>query len=300
MTAPTDEIAHLQPDVEQVLAGMLLATGPAAHELPVDQARANHLAETESLCGDGEPPVAEEIDFAVPASGGEIPVRAYVPRGGTAPLPLIVCVHGGGWMLGSVETFARRCGAGQRLRGARAQRRVPPRARASATRRRSRTRSPRLPWAASEAVAGLGGDPARVAVAATRRAATSRRSWRGGCATRSTLRLQALVYPVTDAASTRRPTASSPTGFGLTALTMQRFWASTSRGRTAPSPTPLRCATPTCRASPPALVLTADHDVLRDEGEAYATALEARRGPGRPCALARARSTASSAGRRPS
>ena len=68
---------------------MLLAGGPPAHELPVAEARANHLAETEALCGDGEP-VAEEIDLAVPCGGGEIPVRAYVPRGGAAPYPVIV------------------------------------------------------------------------------------------------------------------------------------------------------------------------------------------------------------------
>ena len=72
MTAPTDEIADLQPDVEKVLAGMLLAGGPAAHELPVDQARANHLAETESLSGDGEP-VAEVRDLTVPGPAARSP-----------------------------------------------------------------------------------------------------------------------------------------------------------------------------------------------------------------------------------
>jgi acetyl esterase len=164
MTAPTDEVADLQPDVEKVLAGMLVAGGPAAHELPVDQARANHLAETESLCGDGEP-VAEEIDLTVPGPGGGIPVRAYVPRGGAAPYPVIVWLHGGGWMLGSVETYRapvrRLANASGALVLSVEYRLAPEHPYPAAVQDAlAATR-----WAASEAVAGVGGDPARVAVA---------------------------------------------------------------------------------------------------------------------------------------
>src|SRR4051812_31865329 len=87
---------------------MLAAPGPPAHEIPIEQARVNHRMETEALCGTG-PEVAEVRDLAIPSAGGEIPVRVYRPtphdasQGGA--LPVVVWLHGGGWALGSIETY---------------------------------------------------------------------------------------------------------------------------------------------------------------------------------------------------
>src|SRR3954452_5567014 len=92
------DIAELDPEVGRVLEAMLAVDGPPAHEVPVDQARAGHEAETEHLSGPGEP-VAEVRDFEVEAPCGTIPMRVYRPEG-EGPLPIVAYLHGGGWMLG--------------------------------------------------------------------------------------------------------------------------------------------------------------------------------------------------------
>jgi acetyl esterase len=283
MSAPVRDVAALQPDVEKVLAGMLLAAGPPAHELPVDRARANHLAETESLCGDGEP-VSEEIDVDVPGPGGDIPVRAYVPRGGGAPYPVIVWLHGGGWMLGSIETYrapVRRLANASGALVLSVEYRLAPEHPYPAAVEDALAAAR---WAASDAVAGVGGNPARVAVAGDSAggnlAAVVARHLRGEV----DLRLQALVYPVTDAAVNTPSFGEFGDRFGLTALTMKRFWDVYLDGAdgTDPDASPLR--DPDLAGVAPAWVMTADHDVLRDEGEAYAAALE---GAGVPVELRR-------------
>ncbi len=85
---------------------MLALTGPPAHEVPVDQARAGHEAETEHLSGPGEP-VAEVRELEIAAPSCTIPARLYRPgtQPPAVPLPLVVYLHGGGWMLGSIASF---------------------------------------------------------------------------------------------------------------------------------------------------------------------------------------------------
>jgi acetyl esterase len=283
VSAPVREVAELQADVAEVLTGMLLAAGPPAHELPVEQARANHLAETESLCGDGEP-VAEEIDLTVPGPAGDIPVRAYVPRGGAAPYPVIVWLHGGGWMLGSIETYRapvrRLANAAGALVLSVEYRLAPEHPYPAAV----EDALAAVRWAASDAVAGVGGDRERVAVAGDSAggnlSAVVARRLRGEV----DLRLQALVYPVTDAGVNTSSFREFGDRFGLTALTMKRFWDVYLAGAdgTEPDASPLR--DPDLAGVAPAWVMTADHDVLRDEGEAYAAALE---GAGVPVELRR-------------
>ncbi len=272
MSAGPPDVAGLDAEIQRVLDAMLAAPGPPAHELPVAAARANHIAETEALCGDGDP-VAEEIDLRVPGPGGEIPVRAYVPAAGEAPRPLVVWLHGGGWMLGSIDTYrapvrrlARAAGAvvlsvGYRL----APEHPHPAALEDAL--------AAVRWAAADG-ARVGGDPARVAVAGDSAggnlAAVAARRLRGEV----DLRLQALVYPVTDARAGTPSSRAFGEGFGLTALGMRRYWAAYLDGadRGEPDASPLRAGD--LAGVAPAWVLTADHDVLRDEGEAYAAALE--------------------------
>ena len=272
MSAAEQPESELDPEIAEVLAGLLAAPGPPAHELSVEAVRANHVAETDALCGEGEP-VQEEVDLTVPGPGGDIPVRAYVPRDGEGPLPVVVWLHGGGWMYGSIESY-----------------RAPVRRLANASGAIvlgvDYRLAPEHPfpaalddalavvrWAASES-ARVGGDPARVAVAGDSAggnlAAVVARRLRGEAG----LRLQALVYPVIDSGVNTPSFSRFAERYGLTAAMMRRFWDTYLDGAdgTDPDASPLRDGDLSGVA--PAWVITADHDVLRDEGEAYAAALE--------------------------
>ena len=94
---------------------------------------------------------------------------------------------------------------------------------------------------------------------------------RGGPA----LRFQLLVYPVTDADFDTPSYRDNADGYLLTRDAMKWFWnhylSTTADGA---HPSPRRCAPPSLSGLPPALVITAEFDPLRDEGEAYAKRLE--------------------------
>jgi acetyl esterase len=249
---------------------MLALAGPAAHEVPVDQARAGHEAETARMSGPGEE-VAEVRELEIPSPAGSIPARLYRPEG-DGPLPLVVYLHGGGWMLGSIESFdtvvralANAAGAivisvGYRL-------------------------APEAPypaglddaicsvrWAAAEAQA-LGADPQRLAIAGDSAggnlATVTARRLRGEV----DLRMQALIYPVTDAGCNTASYREFGEGHGLTAASMQRFWNLYLDGADGlqEDTSPLRSGD--LAGSPPAFILTAGFDPLRDEAEAYCEAL---------------------------
>lgn len=261
----------LDPKIEQVLAGMLAAPGPPAHEIPIEQARVNHQMETEALCGTG-PEVAEVRDLAIPSAGGEIPVRVYRPEG-DEPLPIVVWLHGGGWALGSIETYDAPVRALTRAAGAivvSVEYRLAPEHRFPAAVEDSLAA---VRWAVARG-ADLGGDPARVAVAGDSAggnlAAVVARRVRGEL----DLRLQALIYPVTDGGVNTPSFREFADRFGLTAAGMRRFWELYLDGCDSSDPDASPMRDPDLSGVAPAYVLTAEHDVLRDEGEAYAAALE--------------------------
>jgi len=77
--------------------------GPPAHEVPVEEAREAHSAETERLCGPGEP-IAEVRDVSVPSAAGDLRVRTYRPDTDTTP-GVVAYLHGGGWMMGTLESY---------------------------------------------------------------------------------------------------------------------------------------------------------------------------------------------------
>ena len=244
--------------------------GPPAHEVPVDQARAGHEAETINLSGPGEE-VAEVRDLEIPAPAGPIPARLYRPQG-DGPLPLVVYLHGGGWMLGSIESFDTVVRALANAAGVMVLSigyRLAPEAPFPAGLEDCLSA---VRWAASNA-AELGADPERLAVAGdsagANLATVVARRLRGEV----DLRMQALIYPVTDAGCNTASYREFGERHGLTAASMQRFWNLYLAGADGldPDASPLRAQD--LAGSPPAFVLTAGFDPLRDEGEAYSDAL---------------------------
>jgi acetyl esterase len=242
----------LDPELQRILDAFREADGPPAHEVPVDLARAAHIAETEHLAGKGTA-VARVHDDTVAG----VPVRVYEPENARGT---VVYLHGGGWVFGNLESVDAVCRALANESGARV---------VSVDYRLA----PEHPFPAAlddalavtravnaDVVAGDSAGGNLAAVAALR--------------LRDQIKLQLLVYPVIDAGVNTPSYAEFDEDFGLTAASMQRFWRLYLDGADGlqPDASPLRASD--LEGAPPAYVLTASHDVLRDEGEAYAGALE--------------------------
>jgi acetyl esterase len=253
----------LQPDIQAILDEMNAAPGPPAHEVPVAEARAAHQAETVVRCGPGEP-VAEVRDASVAGPGGHVRVRIFAPD---AAHGVVAYVHGGGWMMGTLDSYdaplSRLANAAGATVAAVDYRLAP---------------EHRFPAALEDALAAIRrlaaefkGAPLAVAgdSAGGNLAAVCARRLRGELE----LRLQALIYPVTDAALNTPSYREFADRHGLSAASMRRFWSLYLDGASgaAPDASPLRATD--LAGAPPAYVLTAAEDVLRDEGEAYAEAL---------------------------
>ena len=264
----------LDPEIQPIVDLMNAAPGPPAHLIPVEQARATHDRDTEIMSGPG-PEVAEVRDVEVPGPGGPIPVRVSIPAADAGPLPLVAYAHGGGWVMGSLDGFDPMCRALANASGAVV---------ASIGYRLA----PEHPfpaggddvhaavrWLASNA-ASLGADAGRMGIAGDSAggnlaAVTARRLRDAGD---SPLRFQALVYPVCDSALNTPSYRECDQGFGLSTLSMKRFWELYLDGAdgTQPDASPLRAAD--LAGLPPTYILTVGKDVLRSEAEAYAAALE--------------------------
>ena len=245
--------------------------------MPVAQARrATRRRPRSSRAPDAA--VAEVRDVEVPGPGGADP-GPRLPARRRAPPPAVAYFHGGGWVVGLAGLGRRGLPrARQRRRRPGGERRLPPRAGAPLP-----GGARRLPG--RDALAGRARRRARGRRRAPRRGGRQRRRQPGDGGRRARLRdeggpplrFQALVYPVTDAALATPSYREFDEGYGLTTLGMRRYWDLYLDGASGAEPdaSPLRATD--LAGLPPALVLTADADVLRDDGEAYADAL--RRAP---------------------
>lgn len=261
------------------LAQAFLEQRAAAGEQPLEtltvEAAREQSLRLSQLLGPGEE-VAHVEDRVIAGPGGDIPLRIYTPTG-QGPLAILVYFHGGGWVIGSIETVDTTCRA---LANG-----VPCLVVSVDYRRAPEHKFPAAvedaywaaKWVAAEA-SSFKGDAGRLAVggvsAGGNLAAVVARLARD----RGTPRLiyQLLAVPVTNFDFDTPSYQANASGYGLTRSGMQWFWnhyLSTAVDGQQPDASPLRA--PDLRGLPPAFVMTTEYDPLRDEGDAYAERLRA-------------------------
>lgn len=263
---------HLEAKTRQFLDALKAQGGPPLNERPVAEAR-RFLEDAQANPGSLAPARIEER--TVPGGPtGEIRVRIVRPEGATETLPGVIDIHGGGWILGSWRTHERLV----RQLAAEIPAVVvfveyPPSPEA------------RFPVAIEQAYAvtrwvaeharELNIDPTRLAitgdsVGANMATVVARLAKeRGGPA----LVGQVLFYPVTDANFDTPSYQEFAEGTNLTRAAMGWYWDAylpDPAARRDPNASPLQATLDQLRGLPPALVITGENDVLRDEGEAYA------------------------------
>jgi acetyl esterase len=262
----------LDPQAQKIVDALAALNLKPVEESTPAEARESMKSRTAAL-GPVED-VAAVRNHRVPVAGGEIALRVYTPAG-AKPHPSLVFYHGGGWVIGDLDThdgICRSLANAGRCAVASVDYRMAP--------------EHRYPVAAEDSYAGfqwvlghageLGIDPRRVAVGGD--------SAGGNLAAVVALMardrgtplpvFQALVYPVTDCNLETPSYRENATGYVLTREGMRWFFGHylgrEEQGRE-PYASPLRA--PSLAGLPPALVQTAEYDPLRDEGEAYAARL---------------------------
>ena len=267
---------ELSPDVAAFLE--LLAEGPklSFRDLPVEEARAAADQVGALFDAPADPTVGVE-DAVCKTAERNIAVRCYTPRGADAAAPAIVFAHGGGWITGGIEGYDSFC----RFLAARSGLRV-----VSVDYRRAPEAVHPAALDDVEAAArwvGGGGSPlGRVGglVLAGDSAGGQLAAALGGGSAAAGLDVRALLllYPVTDLSRRAPSYAQFAEGYLLTADDMDYFissYAPDAATRLQPDCSPL-LGVAAAPSLPPVVVLTCSHDVLRDEGRAYAEACRAR------------------------
>ena len=220
---------------------------------------------------------ADIEEHKIPGPSGEISVRIVRPQDAPATLPAVLYVHGAGWVFGNGHTHNRL--TRQLAVGAQAAVVFP---------FFSRSPEAKYPTAIEEIYAVAtwiaehgaehGLDAGRLAIAGDGTGGNMAAAVSLLAKTRAGPKFvqQVLFYPVTDANFDTGSYERFATGYGLSRDNMKWFWDQyvTDPARRAEiTASPLRATTDQLTDLPPALVITGDADVLRDEGEAYASKL---------------------------
>ena len=264
----------LDPDARALIDLMAARGVPATHTLQPMQAR-QFYRDRRSFTQPDAPVLAQVRDLSAPAPHGAIPLRLYRPGAGATPLPALVYFHGGGWTIGDLDTHDVLCRELAERSGCAVvavDYRLGP--------------EHRFPAAVDDCVAAtrwvhgqgaalgidgtrlaLGGDSAGGNLAAV--VALMLRD-EGG----PRVRLQLLIYPATDMRAVAPSHTTNGQGYVLTADSVNYYRghyiadrAQWDDWRASP------LLHPDLSRLPPALVITAGFDPLRDEGRQYADAL---------------------------
>jgi acetyl esterase/lipase len=268
----------IEPQTRQWLDELAAAgaSGPPVYEQSPADARQGFRDIQESVPVQLQP--ADIDDRVIPGGPtGQVSIRIIRPAGAAGVLPVVLHCHGGGWVLGDKDAHER---LDREL--AHAARAVivfvdytpAPEAHYPVQSEQAYTA---LQWAVAHA-AQTGGDPARVALIGDSSggnmtaALTLMARQRGG----PQIAAQVLFYPVTDAKLDTGSYQRYADGPWLTRESMRWFWDAYLPDRARRSEitaSPLRATAGQLHGLPPALIINGEHDVLRDEGEAYARKL---------------------------
>jgi acetyl esterase len=261
----------LDPQAQRVLEQIAALGLPPNNLVSPEQARINMKSRRRAA----GPEVGKVEERHISAPGVEIPVRIYTPVG-PGPFPILVWFHGGGWVVGDLDTAdptARHLTVGAGCVTVSVDYRLAP-----------ETKFPGAAddcyaatvWAAQNA-ARINADAGRLAVGGDSAGGNLAAAVSLMARDRGTppLAFQLLVYPVTAPDFETPSYRNNAEGYMLTRDGMQWYWdqylqtpADASHSYAAPL-----VATNLCGV-PPALVITAEYDPLCDEGEAYARRLQ--------------------------
>ncbi|MBQ0855178.1 alpha/beta hydrolase [Streptomyces sp. NPDC057621] len=246
----------------------LFDLGPAEGRKAVDEVQSGEIA---------LPSVDEEWITVPGGPTGEVRTRIVRPAGATGTLPVIVYIHGAGWVFGNAHThdrLVRELAVGANAAVVFPEYDLSPEARYPVAIEQN--------WTVARWVATTGADhgldASRIAVVGDSvggnmaAALTLMAKERGDVA----LVQQVLFYPVTDASFDTGSYHQFAEGYFLRRDGMQWFWdqyTTDEKQRAEITASPLRATTEQLTGLPPALVITGEADVLRDEGEAYANKL---------------------------
>jgi acetyl esterase len=262
---------YVRPDARAFLDFLNAMPGPKMHEMDAPAARQVYLAMrdvTDLPVGD----LGTRLDLAIPGPAGTIPATLFDPRASREPGPVMVFYHGGGYVIGDVESHAAICAEIARTLD------LPV---VSVDYRLA----PESPWPAAPddckaAARWVAGSPAELGRTVTSLVLCGDSA--GGnltIVTAMALRdkpaavpviAQLPFYPATDSTVEYSSYAEFAEGYLLTRATMEWFEASYAPETSDVRASPLLGA---MAGMPPAVVVTASLDPIRDQGRAYAAAL---------------------------
>ena len=277
MTAPSKDYRSLDNLDPQVNAFMKQFEGleiPLLNTLPATQAR--EAFDNALLEWTGAPEeVAELQNTTIPGPAGPIPVRIYTPFG-DGPFPVLVYYHGGGWVIGTIDEYDNLCRSlANSVSGVvvSVDYRLAPEHKFPAA---AEDAYAAVEWAADQD-AQINADPTRIAVAGDSAGgnlaavASLLARDRGG----PSLSCQVLIYPVCDVSSFEAESYRRYSIEGVLSreemVWFKDLYCRTEKDASDPYVSPLLA--PDLSGLPQALVITAEFDVLRDEGEAFADRL---------------------------
>ncbi len=261
----------LDPQAQAVIDAVNALGLPAVWEVSPEQARINAASRPRPA----GPEVGAVLNLSIPGPDGDVPVRIYTPDG-DGPFPILVWFHGGGWVIGdldSADPSGRNLCKGADCVVVSVDYRLAP-----------ETKFPgpaedcyaATVWAAANANS-IGGDASRIAVGGDSAGGNLAAAVALMSADRNGPDIvhQLLVYPVTDRNYQTASYVDNAEGYMLARDAMRWYWdAYLANEADAANPYAAPMQAGSLAGQPSALVITAEFDPLRDEGEAYGRRLQ--------------------------